>query len=244
VDIRPQRIPTLLLALRSFGFVVRNRAERISLFTNVLTDPRYGEIITRHPSASEVQAACGESAIEATNTLGCITAPIGAIIDGRLRNRETVWTSGVDVAAQYQWAVPMGAMTARLDGTYVFDYSRASDWNAPRESLLDTPGNPLSRRLRGTLEFSRNRFQAGLSLNFSNAYDDNVSLPTRRVSSSMTYDANFSYVTAGGGRFTLSVTNLTDKNPPFVNNPLGIGYDQENGDLQGRVIHATAGVNW
>ena len=42
----------------------------------------------------------------------------------------------------------------------------------------------------------------------------------------------------------MSVQNLTNRAPPFVDNAVGVGYDQENADLLGRFVSVNAKVRW
>jgi len=44
--------------------------------------------------------------------------------------------------------------------------------------------------------------------------------------------------------FLLTATNILDRDPPFVNNELGVGYDLLNGNLRGRAIGFTVRKKW
>ncbi len=76
-------------------------------------------------------------------------------------------------------------------------------------------------------------------------------MPARNVSSWTTFDLNLAYTfgatpgsEAGKTTLTLGADNLFNRDPPFLNNPVGVGYDQENGDLTGRVVSLTIQRKW
>jgi outer membrane receptor protein involved in Fe transport len=49
----------------------------------------------------------------------------------------------------------------------------------------------------------------------------------------------------GNTQFALNVQNLFNVNPPFLNNSaVGIGYDQENADLYGRLASFEIRKRW
>jgi iron complex outermembrane receptor protein len=71
------------------------------------------------------------------------------------------------------------------------------------------------------------------------------------VSSWTTLDLNFSYAIArhsggplSGTTFSLSAENVFDRKPPFLNNSVGVGYDQENGELTGRFLSLSVRKTW
>jgi outer membrane receptor protein involved in Fe transport len=49
----------------------------------------------------------------------------------------------------------------------------------------------------------------------------------------------------GNTQFALNAQNLFNVNPPFLNNnAVGIGYDQENADLYGRMVSFEIRKRW
>src|SRR5262249_54465474 len=106
--------------------------------------------------------------------------------------------------------------------------------------------------MRGSARWQLAGFDVSASVNFLNRYRDVVSDPQRRVASWTTLDLHAGYTFGSIGTGWLSNTtlalgaeNLLDKNPPFLNNSaVGIGYDQENGDLTGRVVSLSVRTKW
>jgi outer membrane receptor protein involved in Fe transport len=71
------------------------------------------------------------------------------------------------------------------------------------------------------------------------------------VRSWTTLDLSLAYATGkdrsaafSGLTFALSAENLFAQDPPFLNNQVGMGYDQENGELTGRIVSFSVRKNW
>jgi len=89
------------------------------------------------------------------------------------------------------------------------------------------------------------------ALNYANPYWDIASIQKRRVGTSVSVDSQLRLLFASGGLLTgtntelvLDIENLFNTQPPFLNNQLGVGYDQENADLTGRVFRLTVIRRW
>jgi outer membrane receptor protein involved in Fe transport len=89
-------------------------------------------------------------------------------------------------------------------------------------------------------------------VNFSNDYTDNNITPNGHVSSWTTADAvvSYSFESAGaassGASVALSVTNLTDRDPPYVSSygPYAITYDGVNANTLGRFLSLRLQKRW
>jgi hypothetical protein len=90
-----------------------------------------------------------------------------------------------------------------------------------------------------------------LAVNYSNHYRDTLSIPNRNVASWTTIDTQASYRVGISNaswldetELLLTATNILDRDPPFVNNELGVGYDLLNGNLRGRALGVAVRKNW
>ena len=91
--------------------------------------------------------------------------------------------------------------------------------------------------------WSARGWTAQSTLNYTGAYRDPGSVPTRRVDSWTTVDINIGHRVDGGSgwlantRFNLGINNALDQRPAFVNQfdlPSGtLGYDRANASLLG-----------
>ena len=92
-------------------------------------------------------------------------------------------------------------------------------------------------------------WSAALSVLYAGSYEDNLSKPSRSVGAWATYNAHVSYRFSGssaldGCTLMLDVQNLFDRDPPFVNNSAGVGYDRENADMLNRTISLRLKKDW
>jgi outer membrane receptor protein involved in Fe transport len=89
-------------------------------------------------------------------------------------------------------------------------------------------------------------------MNYQGGYEDNDSVPRRRLSPWTTWNLNVEYrlgiMTRSFGKdtyITASANNLFNQNPPFLNNNLEqLGFDEENGTLIGRRISLRVLTKW
>ena len=254
VDYTPQALPDLTFELTYFNIDFRDRIRPPGNLLGILhEEDKFSAIITRNPSVGEVDALCngddflGDPAI-------CGLVPIGAIIDGRTNNTSRTKVSGFDFNVYYGFdADSIGRFDFKVNGNYLITFKEAFSEASAFIELVDTMNNPVDFRMRGSVTWSGTQ---GLSLtsfvNYADSYRDNITVPNRKVGSWTTVDLTLAYNSedrlAGLGLrdtiFTLGVQNLFDRDPPFVNNPLGLGYDPENADPLGRFISFNITKKW
>jgi len=219
-----------------------------SIMGTILSDPKYSPLVIRDPSASQVAALCASPTFFGPVSQCKVIQPI-AILDLHLRNLSRTTMSGVDVKLGQLLESAIGEFSFRVDGAYVFYYREAVSDAAPAASLLNTYGNPLSRRIRGTIEWNQRGsrlpgFGAGLAVDNSGAYRDISVVPNRSIRASTVTDVEVHYDTAHGGgnifansEIRLNVSNVFNHDPPFVD--VEIGYDDANATAVGRVVSLT-----
>jgi iron complex outermembrane receptor protein len=249
VELHPPSIPDLSIALTHFDVDVHSEMDSISLQSNVLSDTAYSSFVVRNPTLAERTAVC-DRGIFYGDAASCRTALIGAIVDSRIRNMSSVRTYGEDLAAKYSLQSRWGVFDFKFDGTHIDRFAESFTPGSTVQSLVNTQHNPLSTRLRGSIGHSLEGISCTLAVNYAGAYQDNGSTPAREVSSWTTVDAQLNYEfglhTMGpltGLRVTLSIRNLFNAGPPFLNSPLQ-GYDPENADLTGRFANVAVRKRW
>jgi iron complex outermembrane recepter protein len=242
--------PGTALAVTYFNIEFRNRLSRPEFNPNFLTDPALAPLVTLNPSAAYREEVC-RRAPKGAQPFGCLTVPVAAVVDLRLRNDASFQTSGFDLLASYERASKLGLLTFGLNGTYILDFSEVKASYVPAVDRVSTPNYPINLRLRASAQLQRGPLDIATFVDYRNSYLDTTSTPRRHVSSWTTLDLQASYrfgksAPSAPGETTLSlgVDNIFDAPPPFLNNPLGIGYDQENGDLTGRLISISLRKKW
>lgn len=218
----------LNLGITYFDIDFRDRVDRIEYNTALLSDPAYASLIKRNPSQAEVDAICRKTRIVGTIS-DCTSASVNAIVDMRLNNVAVMKTNGLDVLGNYRFDTAAGAFNAGLNATYILHYTEAQFPRSPRLDLLNTPGEPIDLRLRGSLSWDRGAMGVSTHLNYAAGYRDTISDPGRTVGSWTTLDLQMTYALPGlgtslleGSDMALSVQNVLNVNPPLLNNPAGV----------------------
>ncbi len=214
----------------------------------VLEEPTLAYLTIRNFTAAERESLCTETRFLGTRA-DCLNAPITAIVDDRLQNLQTLTTSGVDVIGKYATSIGRTSLTFGVNGTYLLSYAAVQTPGTPVMSLLNTQNNPLNMRVRGSLSWGERGLTAAAFINYSSSYRDIASVPPRPVGSWTTIDLRLAYgdFRAGplrGLQLAVTAENLFNHDPPFLNNRLGVGYDQENADVIGRVLTAQLRQQW
>jgi iron complex outermembrane receptor protein len=246
-DVKPEHFPGLTFSATYFDVNAKDRIQDIAFTEDILSNRAYSEVVVRQPAPSLRAAVCGRSTFIGPPG-DCSKAPIGALVDFRIRNSATLTTRGIDVAVRDRRESRLGVFDTSLSGTYLFQYTQADTHAAAPVDLLNTQNNPIALRLRGSLSWQHRAVDSTVFLNYAGSYRDVVSRPNRTVASWTTTDLQLNYAmhTAGPQRsvFSVSVVNLFNQAPPFLNNVLGIGYDAENADLLGRFVRISIKRDW
>jgi iron complex outermembrane receptor protein len=235
-----------------FNIDFRNRIENPEFSADILDDPVFAGLVTRNPSAEQIDSACSQGRNLLGTAAACRQSAVTAILDLRTQNAASVRTQGLDFNVSYDRVWAPGTLKLRLDGTYLFRFTQQEEAGAPPQQLLDTQNNPINLKMRGTLSWQQRRWGATVGINFQNHYMDILSEPNRTVSSYTTLDTQLRYELAPFGanflentRIELNAINVFNASPPFLNNSVaGLGYDQENADPNGRLVSIQVRKAW
>ena len=141
-----------------------------------------------------------------------------------------------DLRARFP-ALPLGRVSARLDGTYVTKFEAHLTGLAP-QSMLGMVGflGPVHRwRHYAALDWESGPWTATIAQTFQNGYVDANPLPDeslRRVAAYSVWDVQASYAVRNL-TLALGLHNLFDRDPPFSNAALN-GFDPAYADPRGR----------
>lgn len=232
-------------------------------FSDVVSDPEFSvdildalrqervlgpSIIQRNPSAALVgQLASGPGFV---NFLDIDLATIGAIVDSRVHNLSIERTSGVDMDAAWSRQTPLANLEFGLNGTYILDFNTQFTSEAPTVSIVSTAYNPVNLRMRARAVARRGGLTFATFVNYTNSYRTVVGGNPSPVSSWTTVDATLKYLfNADRGPLAdlavlASVTNLANRDPPFVLNPVGVNFDGANANAFGRVVALQLAKRW
>jgi outer membrane receptor protein involved in Fe transport len=235
-----------------FNIVSSNRIPSLQpLPVTLFSDPQYSYLFTRNVTSAARADVCSHGQFIGPQDQ-CLNSDIGALVDLRLRNVETLRTDGIDFNGRYGRDTPAGTFGVNLTATYILHYKEAETPGGALVEYRNTPHNPTALRLRSLFNWEKRGFSISPALNFQGSYVDTGSIQNRPVGAWMTWDLVLGYKTRPlellrGGETTLSLRgyNVFNKQPPFLNNGLyGIGYDPENGDLLGRRVSLAIEHKW
>lgn len=253
LNVKPEQLPGFTFDASYFGIRFKDRISTPSAPGSVLfQEDRYRSIITRNPTQAQIDAVC-DATFQGDRSV-CVQGGIAAIIDGRLINIATSDVDGIDANVAYGFdSGGYGRFDATLGASYILNFKESFGSSSAVYDLVDTVHHPIDLVMRGSLTWTGDQ---GLSVTgfvtYQDSYTDDVSTPNRKIDSHTTFDLAISYDTAerfqGGWmrdwQVSLNVQNVFDKDPPFVNNPLGMGYDPENADPRGRFISLGIARKW
>jgi iron complex outermembrane recepter protein len=233
-------------------------------FTDVTTDPEFSvdvtnvlseepilgpSIIQRSPSAAHVQQLAATPGY--ANLFGIDLSTIGAIFDSRVHNLSSERTRGLDLDAAWTAQTTAANVELGLNGTYILRFDTQFTPNASTVSILSTAYNPVDLRMRARAIIRRGGLTFASFVNFTNSYQVDDSATAREIPSWTTVDATAKYFfnsergPLADASLLLSVTNLLNKAPPFVPNPVySINFDGANANALGRVISIQLSKRW
>ncbi len=216
------------------------------------TEP-YADLLTFNPTTQQLQQAL-QLGIAG---LGLYTWPrdlnpenTEVILDNRVRNNAITSQEGVDLGASYSIDAGESRIDLSLAAWYIMDSTRQVTSAAPEADALNVVYLPVDLKMRGGAAWTRRNWTGGAFVNHVASYRDPSNMTDPKVDSWTTLDLNLEYSfasaaeSAGGTRLALNVQNLSDRDPPFVDNARGTGYDPTNATALGRFVSMTVKHEW
>lgn len=210
----------------------------------------WAAVINRNPTSAEIGAIC-KSAQFIGPVSTCLASQPAAIVDLRLANLATTRTRGIDIDARERLANRWGHFEFGLRGSDMLTFAQSVAPGSPSFSILDTAGNPLSVRLRGTASWSYRGPDApgpgvDLTVNYTGSYHNPGStlMPVVRSWTRLGIYARYRFNPGrlGQSLVSLNVVNVLNHDPPFVDSQFG--YDVYNVQALGRVVSVQLTQRW
>jgi iron complex outermembrane receptor protein len=244
LNFRPSQVRGLSLTADFFKVDYKDRILTPGNDQAIFAKPELAPYLITAPTAAQVTTLMAQPTF--TGNSAEPVAGIQFIADGRRYNAGVVKTSGVDLAARYDWNTSAGRMTAAATANYVFNYKQQFTPTTPLVGgLLNTLNNPVRLRARAELGWTGENARVTAFANFTNAYT-NATLATRpEVASYTTFDLTAQYDLGKllGPSFkelraALNVQNVFDRDPPYVQNAT-MAFDPQNTSAIGRFASLT-----
>lgn len=252
-DFKPPAIPWLSMSATYFDISYKDRIfnPAVDAFTFLAQRSRYEPLITANPSPAQV--ASFYASPDFSNPFGIAAGSIRYVIDARNANLARNHLDGIDFDLSYRHETARGALSLGASGSWLFHLTQQLTSAAPRTQALGTIGNPVRYRLRGRAGFEQDGFGATAFVNHMAGYRNTAVAPVEPVASWTTVDLTLSKRfgdeagALAGTRFALSITNLFDRDPPYVNNRTpfsAAGFDPEQASAVGRFVAVQVTKSW
>ncbi|CAN7479479.1 TonB-dependent receptor domain-containing protein [Caulobacter sp. LjRoot300] len=249
VDYSSRSVPGLKLSATWFdtrftGQIGTPVAENLA---NALSNAAYAPFVqTLDPTNAADQAEVA-ALLAGTTSAGLYpTTAYTAIVDSRYVNTGGLHVSGVDLTARYGAPLAGGRIDLSGNLSYLLDYARKVTPNSSWLSLLDQPRQPVDLRAKAGATWTRQAWAFTGGLNYVDDYQTAQGAP---IDNWTTLDAQIAWRAPGSGwsrglSAALSVQNLFDADPPFYDDPQGVGYDSANADPLGRFVSLQLTKRW
>jgi iron complex outermembrane receptor protein len=262
-SITPEWAPNLLVQANYYDIDYSDRIDRgyagnITSIFSQSTAP-YAPILTFAPASAQIEefrqlglagsqflvARFGPFAVPA----GMSEQDVQVIVDNRVRNIAMTSQQGVDLDASYCVEVGQSRIGFSVAGQYIIDSTRRVTSVAPEANVLNLVYLPVDLKVRGGATVTRRDLTGALFVNYVDSYRDPSNVADPEVDSWLTVDMNVQYDfswSAFGEKtsLNLSVQNFLDRDPPFVVNARGTGFDPINATAIGRFIALAATHKW
>jgi iron complex outermembrane receptor protein len=251
LSFRPAGLPGLSTSLDWYDINYQNRILTPGNDLTVLQKPELAPYVNLSPTAAQIDAAKANPVYSGSATEAA--SGIRYIIDGRRQNAGAVQIRGVDLAARYAARTDLGALTVGLTGSYISRHRQQfTPTTALVDGLLNTLNNPLRFRARAELGWAREGLASVTAfVNHTNAYENKTVTPVAIVNALNTVDVNarlqlgqwMGWSQTKSLYLSFSVTNLFDKQPPYVQNGT-LAFDPQNASAIGRFVAVSLGGAW
>lgn len=253
VEWRPSAHPGVMLSATWFRIRFDDRIDRPvqANLTNALSDPALTPFVTRISPGTSAEDRARIAAILAdpgTSTINGVFPPesYGAILDNRYVNTAALTVQGLDLAAQHRVTLGEGQLGLSASASWLFDYRQQVTPTSPIVDRAGVANFPVRFRSRVTADYTRGRLGVGAALNYVGRYRDQAGA---RIGAWPTVDlqlrlAGADHGFARGVDVTLNARNIFDRDPPFWDNPNGVGFDAANADPVGRYLSLQLTRSW
>jgi iron complex outermembrane receptor protein len=212
----------------------------------------YGSLISSLPSDAGAEAYLQSQLAQGAtlyDNIGNGATGVRYIFDERQQNAARVVQDGVDLGFRYAFDLAGNLFTADVNAAVIRRIDTQFATGSTPTNIIDTYGNPLKRRARGSLTWMRGEWQATGAVNYSGGYTDTAIFPTEGIGSWTTFDANIHYSPSRLNGFSvfLSALNVFNREPPFaatIGLFPGINYDVANANPLGRFISLEVRQRW
>jgi outer membrane receptor protein involved in Fe transport len=258
-DYKPSIEPNLAVSMTYFYVLFKNRIQAPHVTSQaLLSQPLLLPFVSLNPSLADVQTYFSSPGFQGDNA-GLGPNGIVAVLDDQLANLASTVESGLDFSARYSLPTAYGQFNFWVSGTHLLSDRIQSAVFTSWFDVDNTVGEPTSWKVRGGVGWARDGLGSGIAINYVNAYQNTLFTPSIRIGGWPTADFYLSYNTGAAASYlarnlkiVLSVQNLNDQRPPYLQIPAAdlppgqnpIPFDGTNASPVGRLISLQITKGW
>jgi outer membrane receptor protein involved in Fe transport len=251
LDLAPTAWPRFKATITAFDTRFTNRIGQPGNenLDRVLTSAEFAPFVTRvSPGANAADLARIQALIDDPRSFAQGVFPAqayGAIVDGRFVNTGQLRVRGLDVSARYEARLGADPLLLSADISWLADYRRKITPGSNAVDRAGFTGEPADFRARYAAAWTHGALTTTAALN----HVGDLSTDTgARVKAWRTVDLNLGYAFGPGrlegSRLSLNIQNLFDRDPPFFDALVAVGYDPANADPLGRLVTLQLTKTW
>jgi outer membrane receptor protein involved in Fe transport len=252
-DWTPASVAGLKLSATYFNTDYRDRIQIVDadIFNILPNEALYPTAVVRNPGATFVNQFIA-NANPFLNFVGPFDpAAVGAYVIAQPINVARYKVSGIDFLANYHQTTAFGDLDWTLNTAWLLSTDQQTTATSPVIDRLNKIFYEPALRLRGGVTWTRNGLSATIFANYIGSYTNDTVTPSESVRDYKTIDVQITYAPQHfwGLRLSVSVRNLFDEQPPFVQSPTFSGggqfnYDPANADPIGRFVSVQLTKRW
>lgn len=242
VEFEPQFVDGLRLGASWFNVQYDERIDNFLQVNETLQREEFDALIDRDPDPAIIQNVLDNpDNFFITDGLFLLPNPltfqdisannISFVVNNGFQNVNLVEVSGFDLFADYSTELGGGTFSLNVNGTILTQNDLKVTPTSNAADLLDVVFRPTDFDIRTTVFWSKNGLGLFGALNHVGGYTNDLVDPVEEIGSFTTFDLSISFDTneagvgglLGGTRIILAANNLFDQDPPFVQDPSGLG---------------------
>ena len=226
LDFEPVAVHGLAASLNYFWLRFDNRIQEQTILPQpILSQPQLLFISEFISNAAAVQPYFSSPGFLG-DTAGLGPAGVNMAVYNQFANTTSTIERGLNASGRYRWKAGDGQFATWFAGQYLLaDLVRTAVY-AQEQSVDNTIGEPPKFKGRGGMSWTSGTLLADLTMNYVNSYRNTLFTPSQKIGAWTTADAYLGYNTRSDAsplwnnvQIGLSVQNLFDRRPPFLQIP-------------------------
>jgi iron complex outermembrane receptor protein len=222
-SLRPVGLSGFNAEVTYFDIDYKDQIQALRGTPGLLTNPIYASFVILNPTPAQV-AALRTSGLPINNP-NVLTGNVQFIADGRRQNLGKSKISGIDFVASYTWDWGEWTLDAGVNGSYFLNYDFEAVPGSGFVDVVNTIGFPQKFRMQADAGVGYGNFRGRVTVNHLSGYDNTTVSPVQEIESYQTVDLYLGLDVTEHANIALTVRNLFDSDPPFVD--AATGYDPQ-----------------